>query len=151
MTKHLNKSEMKKEFINVDKKMKNAFEYTDGNPASFSRGVVVSGQTKTLYVSGTASIGSNGETLHKGDFDHQTRQTFVNLTHVLNEAYFEWKDVIRLTIYLRDIDRDYAEFNKIRKKLFGDYGIVNLPASTCIGAKICRSDLLVEIELIAMK
>lgn len=142
---------MEKQFINVDEKMKNAFEYSDGNPASFSRGIVVSGQKETLYVSGTASIGPDGETLHKGDFNHQVRQTFVNLTHVLNKASFEWKDVVRLTIYLRDIDRDYVEFNKIREKLFKDYKLSNYPASTCIGAKICRSDLLVEIELIAMK
>ena len=70
---------------------------------------------------------------------------------MLNESSFYWENVVRLTIYLRDIDRDYAEFNKIREKFFKDMKIVNYPASTCIGAKICRSDLLVEIELIAMK
>lgn len=142
---------MEKEYINVDEKMKNAFEYSDGNPASFSRGIVVSGQKETLYVSGTASIGPVGETMFVGDFNKQVWKTFENLTHVLKQASFEWTDVIRLTIYLRDIDRDYKSFNKVRERFFKQENIINYPASTCIGAKICRSDLLVEIELIAMK
>ena len=142
---------MERKIINVDKSMKNAFEYTDGNPASFSRGIVVSKQTETLYVSGTASIGPNGETLHKGDFKAQVRETFKNLTSVLHAGNFNWENVVRTTIYLRDIDRDYADFNTLRGEFFKEVGIDKYPASTCIGAKICRSDLLVEIELIAMK
>lgn len=137
-------------YINVNKQMKNAFEY-ESNPASFSRAVTIFPATmKNLtYVSGTASIGSNGETLHKGDFKKQLWQTYENLTQVLSEANLTWKNVIRTTIYLRDIDRDYEDFNKIRKEFFDQQGIINYPASTCVGAKICRSDLLCEIELIA--
>lgn len=132
--------------------MKNAFEY-ESNPASFSRATVIYPEfvDRIMYVSGTASIGSNGETLHKGDFKKQLRQTYDNLTEVLNEADMTWKDVTRTTIYLRDIDRDYEDFNVVRKEFFDQQGIVDYPASTCIGAKICRPDLLCEIELIAAK
>lgn len=132
--------------------MKNAFEY-DSNPASFSRAVSICPATtkSMLYVSGTASIGKNGETLHKGDFKTQLWQTYENLTEVLSEGNMTWKNVIRTTIYLRDIDRDYEDFNKIRKEFFDQVGIVNYPASTCVGAKICRPDLLCEIELIAAR
>lgn len=131
--------------INVNSKMQNSFEY-DENPASFSRGTITG---DTLYVSGTASIGSNGETLHVGDFNKQLAQTYENLTSVLEEAGCDWHDVVRTTIYLRDIDRDYENFNKGRKKFFDSVGIKVYPASTCIEAKICRSNLLCEIELIA--
>lgn len=142
-----------KKFVNVDETMKNAFDYDDGNPATFSRAIIVNTEklSNTMYVSGTASIGTNGETLHKGDFKAQVRQTFKNLTSVLQAGNFDWKNVVRTTIYLRDIDRDYADFNTLRDEFFKEVGIEKYPASTCIGAKICRSDLLVEIELIAMK
>ena len=142
-----------KKFINVNEQMKNAFDYKDGNPATFSRGIVIDNTkiNNTLYISGTASIGSNGETLYKGNFSKQANKTFENLSNVLNESGFTWENVIRMTIYIRDIDRDYAEFNKIRKKFFEKQGIKNYPASTCIEAKLCRSDLLLEIELIAIK
>jgi reactive intermediate/imine deaminase len=133
--------------IDVDGVMKNAHEY-DENPATFSRATIVN---DTVYVSGTASIGSNGETLHIGDFNRQTIQTFENLTSVLKEAGCDWKNVVRTTIYLRDIDRDYENFNEIRKLFYKNVGILKYPASTCIGAKICRSNLLIEIELIAVR
>lgn len=142
-----------KKFVNVDKTMKNAFDYDDGNPATFSRAIIVNTEklNNTMYVSGTASIGPNGETLHKGDFKAQVMETFKNLTSVLHAGNFNWENVVRTTIYLRDIDRDYADFNTLRGEFFKEVGIEKYPASTCIGAKICRSDLLVEIELIAMK
>lgn len=137
--------------INTDK-MKNAFDY-NSNPATFSRASVVdtTSITKTMYVSGTASIGENGETLHKNDFKHQVFQTFLNIDFVLKEDGFTWKDVVRTTIYLKDIDENYEEFNKIRANYFETQGIINYPASTCIQARMCRPDLLCEIEAIAVK
>jgi len=138
--------------INVNDKMKNAYEYNT-NPATFSRAVRIIPEyiDNIVYVSGTASIGKNGETLHKGDFKKQLWQTYENLTEVLEKSHMTWKDVVRTTIYLRDIDRDYEDFNIIRKEFFDIQEIRSYPASTCIGAKICRPDLLCEIELIAAK
>ena len=138
--------------INSSKYMKNAFDY-NSNPATFSRASVVetTSITKTMYVSGTASIGTNGETLHKNDFRKQLIQTFNNITSVLVEDGFTWKNVVRTTIYLKDIDENYEEFNKIRAEWFDEVGITNYPASTCIQARMCRPDLLCEIEAIAVK
>ena len=61
-----------------------------------------------------------------------------------------WHDVVRTTCYLRDIERDYDEFNEIRTSLMQQIGLDPLPASTGIQARICRTDLLVEIEAIAI-
>ena len=127
--------------------MKEAYNYNE-NPATFSRGMIVD---DTLYISGTASVGVNGETLHKGDFPKQVARMFDNVTEVLKEAGMKWKDIVRTTIYLRDIDRDYEEFNKLRKLFYDSHNLNPYPASTCIGAKICRSDLLCEMEAIAIK
>ena len=53
---------------------------------------------------------------------------------------------MRCSCYLRDIERDYADFNQIRTELFSALGLDPLPASTGIQVRLCRSDLLVEIE-----
>jgi enamine deaminase RidA (YjgF/YER057c/UK114 family) len=58
--------------------------------------------------------------------------------------------VVRTTCYLRDIERDYDAFNKMRTLFMDGIGLNPLPASTGIQARLCRSDLLVEIEAIAM-
>ncbi|MFA7219140.1 MAG: RidA family protein [Synergistaceae bacterium] len=135
--------------IEVPNVMKEAYNY-GSNPATFCRGVVISCPKEFCFVSGTASVGPNGETLHKGDFVAQVNRMFDNVTVVLKGANKTWGDVIRTTIYLRDIDRDYEEFNKARKIFYDKQGLNAYPASTCIEAKICRSDLLCEMEVIAV-
>jgi enamine deaminase RidA (YjgF/YER057c/UK114 family) len=57
---------------------------------------------------------------------------------------------VRTSCYLRDIERDYDEFNQIRTRFFGEQGLDPLPASTGIQAILCRPDLLIEIEAMVM-
>lgn len=103
-----------------------------------------------LLISGTSSVGPNGETLYPGDFRAQLWRTYHNITELLESEGATWHDVVRTTCYLRDIDRDYADFNKIRTEFFDALGLDPYPASTGIQAGICRSDLLIEIEAIAI-
>lgn len=116
--------------------------------ASFSRGLRVELGCGTTHIllSGTASVGAGGETLYAGDFRAQCWRTYRNLTELLACEGATWHDVVRTTCYLRDIERDYAAFNEIRTELFASLGVDPLPASTGIQARLCRSDLLVEIE-----
>jgi len=58
--------------------------------------------------------------------------------------------VVRTSCYLKDIDRDYDAFNAGRTAFFKEQGLDPLPASTGIQARLCRPELLVEIEAIAM-
>ena len=51
---------------------------------------------------------------------------------------------------LRRIERDYEEFNAIRTEFFRALGLDPFPASTGIQVRLCRSDLLVEIEATAL-
>jgi len=51
---------------------------------------------------------------------------------------------------LRDIERDYEAFNEIRTQFFKEQELDPLPASTGIQAILCRPDLLIEIEAIAI-
>ena len=57
---------------------------------------------------------------------------------------------MRTTCYLRDIERDYEAFNEERTAFFAKEGLDPVPASTGIQAILCRPDLLIEIEAIAM-
>jgi enamine deaminase RidA (YjgF/YER057c/UK114 family) len=101
-------------------------------------------------ISGTASIDENGHSIHIGDFRAQCRRTFQNITALLSAEGATWHDIVRTSCYLRDIDRDYAEFNEERTAFFKEQKLDPLPASTGIQAKLCRPELLVEIEAIAM-
>jgi enamine deaminase RidA (YjgF/YER057c/UK114 family) len=58
--------------------------------------------------------------------------------------------VVRTTCYLRDIERDYAAFNEERTAFYQERELDPLPASTGVQAILCRPELLVEIEAIAM-
>jgi enamine deaminase RidA (YjgF/YER057c/UK114 family) len=120
--------------------------------SAFSRGLRIDlpGGVTHLLLSGTASVGENGETLHTGDFRAQLWRTYLNLTRLLEAEGANWNDIVRTTCYIRDIERDYADFNAVRNEFFRALGLDPLPASTAIQARICRSDLLVEIEAMAI-
>lgn len=125
--------------------------YAYAKPSSFSRGMRVDLNGLTiLFISGTASIDENGRSLHIGDFRAQMRRTLANITGLLASEGCNWHDVVRTTCYLRDIDRDYEAFNEERTEFYKEQGLDPLPASTGIEAKLCRPELLVEIEAIAM-
>ena len=122
-----------------------AYQYPQ--PVAFSRGMRVELPGATmLYLSGTASVDEQGNTVHAGDFDAQCLRTFRNLTQLLVAEGASWHDVVRTSCYLRDIERDYDAFNRLRTGFMRALGLDPLPASTGIQARLCRSDLLVEIE-----
>jgi enamine deaminase RidA (YjgF/YER057c/UK114 family) len=103
-----------------------------------------------LLISGTASIDGEGRTVHTGDFRAQLWRTYRNITALLAAENATWHDIVRTTCYLRDIERDYRDFNDVRTAFFGWLGLDPLPASTGIQARLCREDLLVEIEAMAV-
>jgi 2-iminobutanoate/2-iminopropanoate deaminase len=125
--------------------------YAYAKPSSFSRGMRIDLNGITiLLISGTASIDENGVSVHVGDFRAQLRRTYDNITGLLESEGCTWHDIVRTTCYLRDIDRDYDVFNEERTKFFQEQGLDPLPASTGIQAHLCRPELLIEIEAIAM-
>ncbi|MGA2145209.1 MAG: Rid family hydrolase [Bryobacteraceae bacterium] len=119
--------------------------------SAFSRGLRIDlNGLVILLISGTASVDEDGNTVHAGDFRAQCRRTYRNISALLAAEGATWKDIVRTTCYLRDIERDYAAFNEERTAFFRQQGLDPLPASTGIQAILCRPDLLVEIEAIAM-
>lgn len=125
--------------------------YTYDRPSSFTRALSFPiGDVTVLLVSGTASVDERGETIHVGDFRAQCWRTYRNISTLLESAGMTWRDIVRTTCYLRDIERDYRDFNEVRTAFFRWLGLDPLPASTGIQARLCRQDLLVEIEAIAV-
>src|SRR6516164_1195499 len=126
-----------------------AYDYA--KPSSFSRGMRIDLNGLTiLLISGTASIDEYGKSVHIGDFRAQMRRTLANITGLLESESATWHDIVRTTCYLRDIDRDYEAFNEERTAFYKEQGLDPLPASTGIQAHLCRPELLIEIEAIAM-
>ena len=125
--------------------------YAYAKPSSFSRGMRIDLNGLTiLLISGTASIDERGVSVHAGDFRAQMQRTLANITGLLESEGCTWHDIVRTTCYLRDIERDYEAFNEERTAFFKEQGLDPLPASTGIQAILCRPELLIEIEAIAM-
>ena len=138
-----------KKAISAPEVLNEAYHYA--KPSSFSRGLRLDIKgIAILLISGTASVDEYGRTIHLGDFRAQTWRTYHNITKLLEAEGATWKDVVRTTCYLRDIERDYADFNEIRTQFFHEQGLHPLPASTGIQAILCRPDLLIEIEAMAI-
>ena len=126
-----------------------AYDYQ--KPSSFSRALRLDfGDYKVLLISGTASVNEEGKAEHIGDFNAQLWRTYVNITNLLAAEDMSWHDVVRTTNYLRDIERDYSEFNKIRTTFYSWLNLDPLPASTGIQARLCWETLLIEIEAYAI-
>jgi 2-iminobutanoate/2-iminopropanoate deaminase len=125
--------------------------YAYAKPSSFSRGMRIDLNGITiLLISGTASIDEEGKSVHIGDFRAQLSRTFWNISKLLEAEGATWKDIVRTTCYLRDIERDYEAFNEERTAFYREQDLDPLPASTGIQAILCRPELLIEIEAIAM-
>ena len=145
----MSSTSIEKRAVRAARALNEAYDYE--RPSSFSRALRLDfGNVAVLLISGTASIGAHGETLYPGDFRAQTRRTFANITALLESEGASWQDIVRTSCYLRDIERDYAAFNEERTEFYSEQELDPLPASTGIQAILCRPDLLVEIEAIAI-
>ena len=146
---HINRLPIEKHVTHAPHVINEAYDYQ--KPSSFSRALRLDfGGHKVLLISGTASVNEEGKAEHIGDFKAQLWRTYVNITNLLEAEGMTWHDVVRTTNYLRDIERDYAEFNKIRTSFYNWLNLNPLPASTGIQARSCWETLLIEIEVYAI-
>jgi reactive intermediate/imine deaminase len=118
----------------------------EGLPEPFSHysDAVLAGDT--LYVSGLVAINAAGVVVGEDDPVEQTRQIFRNLKLVLDAAGATPADVVKVTIFMKDVD-DRAAINPVRKEFFGRHR----PASTLVEVSaLVLPELLLEIEAIAV-
>ncbi len=135
--------------IKEEKALNEAYDYE--TPVPFSRGLRVElPGYSMLLISGTASVDGEGRSIHVGDIEAQSWRTFENIEALLASEGADWQDVVRTTCYLRDMSRDYEPFNRVRHAFYLERKLEPFPASTGIQVTLCREDLLVEIEAIAI-
>jgi 2-iminobutanoate/2-iminopropanoate deaminase len=146
---HSERPPIEKHVVHAPHVINEAYDYK--KPSSFSRALRLDlGGYKVLLISGTASVNEEGNPEHIGDFKAQLWRTYLNITNLLEAEGMTWHDVVRTTNYLRDIERDYGEFNKIRTSFFTWLNLDPLPAATGIQVRLCWETLLVEIEVYAI-
>ncbi len=146
---HAERPPIEKHVVHAPHTINEAYNYE--KPSSFSRALRLDlGGYKVLVISGTASVNEEGKPEHIGDFKAQLWRTYLNITNLLEAEGMSWHDVVRTTNYLRDIERDYGEFNKIRTTFYQWLNLDPLPAATGIQVRLCWETLLVEIEVYAI-
>ena len=116
---------------------------TTGAPAAigpYSQAVRIG---NLLFTSGQIPLTPEGE-LVQGGIEEQTHQVFRNLQAVLSEVGCGLSDVVKATVFLKDMN-EFAAFNAVYASYFGEHK----PARSTVEVARLPRDVRVEIELIA--
>jgi enamine deaminase RidA (YjgF/YER057c/UK114 family) len=109
--------------------------------SAFARAMeVVLGDSRVVFVSGTASIDDHGRTVHVGDFDTQARYTLEAVAALLEGANARLDDVRQATAFVKN-PCDTRAFERIVERS----PLAEVPLVTTV-ADVCRDDLLFEID-----
>lgn len=127
-----------------------AVERTAVNPVTrsaemgFNQGEVVSGHTRTLYISGQTAMSSDGKPQHAGDMAAQLTLSIDNLQAVLGEAGMSLANLVRLNVYTTDVDLLFQHYGVLAARL-GAAGVA--PTTTMLGTtRLAIPTLMVELE-----
>jgi 2-iminobutanoate/2-iminopropanoate deaminase len=99
-----------------------------------------------LFVSGCVPVDETGTLVGGDDVVAQARQVFRNVGEVLAAAGASFADVVKVTVFLTDID-DRARINPVRREVFGD----TRPASTLVEvSRLAVPGAKLEVEAVAL-
>jgi 2-iminobutanoate/2-iminopropanoate deaminase len=99
-----------------------------------------------LFVSGIVAVDGEGRLVGGADVVAQTRQVLDNMRTVLAAAGCRFEDVVKVTIYLTNVD-DRPLINPLRQQAFG----TSRPASTLVEVpRLAVEGAKVEIECVAL-
>ncbi|MGB5920160.1 MULTISPECIES: RidA family protein [unclassified Arcobacter] len=117
---------------------------TESAPAAigpYSQAVKYNG---LVYTSGQIALTPEGELVER-DIKKQTHQVLTNLQNVLSEANSSLEKVLKVTIYLENME-DFGIVNVIYGEYFGDHK----PARSTVAVKTLPKNVLVEMDTIAI-
>jgi 2-iminobutanoate/2-iminopropanoate deaminase len=117
-----------------------AIGFKQGNP--FSEGVVAG---KTLYVAGQQGPDANGKVTGT-DISLQTTNAIGAIQKVVEEAGFQMKEIVSVTVYITDLN-DVPQMNEVYKKLMPD----PKPARATVQVAGLIGGAKIEISAIAVK
>ncbi len=95
-----------------------------------------------VFVAGQAAINPKSNELELGDIRSEVRRTLQNIQAILQAAGSSLRDVVRVGVFLADIN-DFAAMNEVYRQFFPE----NPPARTTVGAHLPK--IKVEIDCIA--
>lgn len=126
--------------------------WSDKGPKSiapYSHAVKVGSLVFTSGLTAMAPGSSDILPEHRNNVEGQTRQTLENLKAVLEEAGSSFEHVIKVNIYLTNMD-DYAQMNAVYREYF-PHEPERCPARMCFQVpRLAREDLLIEIDMVAL-
>ena len=98
-----------------------------------------------LFVSGCIPVDGDGRLVGGDDVVARARQVFANIGAVLGAAGADFADVVKVTVYLLDID-DRPRINAVRQEVFGG----TRPASTLVEvSRLALPGARLEVEAVA--
>lgn len=109
----------------------------------YSQAIEVNG---TLYVSGQLPIDAKTGAFPEGGVKEQLLQVFTNIGHVLSEAGYTFNDVVKTTVYLKDM-ADFGTLNEVYSQFFSE----PYPARVAYQVAALPKNALAEAEVIAVK
>ena len=83
------------------------------------------------------------------DIEAQCRSCFANCRAVVEDAGARWEDVVDVTVFLTDIRRDFAAYNRVYAEWFAGPGNPN-PTRTTLGITALPTPIAVEVKAIAV-
>jgi 2-iminobutanoate/2-iminopropanoate deaminase len=98
-----------------------------------------------LFLSGQGPMNPDGSGVQRGTLEQEIRLTFSNIQAVLEAAGSSLEDVVKVTVYLKDMEQ-FAAFNEVYKHYFPE----NCPARTTIQAGRLPLDIQIEVDVIAL-
>ena len=118
---------------------------TSNAPAAIGPYSQAIGTNNLIFVSGQTPFTPNGERV-EGGIKEETVRVLENLKAVLEEADASLAQVVKTTVYLKDMG-DFAEVNET----YGLYFTGNPPARACIEVSALPKGVNVEIDAIAVR
>ncbi len=112
----------------------------------FSHATAIAATGKMVFVSGLTARKADGTIAGLGDVSEQTRQVCENLKATMEEAGGTLDDIVRVDVYVRNMEH-FEAIHEVRRQYFT--GIA--PASTMVEvSKFVSPDYLIEINAIAV-
>ncbi len=90
-------------------------------------------------------IGADGGILDY-DIEAQCRQVFANVRAVLEASGARWQDLVDVTVYLTDMQRDFAIYNRLYAEHFTDAQ----PCRTTLGITALPTPIAIELKCVAV-
>ena len=80
------------------------------------------------------------------DFEAQVHSVFRNVRTVLEAGGARWEDLVDVTVFLTDMERDFHTFNRLYAAYFQD----NQPCRTTVGINKLPTPIAIELKCVAV-